>query len=540
MKTLLKLSIVPAIVTAIAGYGWWYLTVPAINIFDYGFILLLFIIAFVFICSLSLAYALVEEEDAAKNIFGWSIAGLISAMVVLFLILPVFGSPLMRAKSYSNIVSVKTKDFKKDFPESKVDQLALLSKTSAKNIGNSYLGTIDKVSQFNVSDEYRQITINKQPYRISPLEYASLTRWYNNRKDGIHYYVKVNQTTGKAELVHLKKGMRYTASSYFGDDVMRKLRRDYMTTLFSDPSFEVDDEGNPWYVATTYTRKFGFGGPLDPNGVILLDPISGNSKVYKLKDVPSWVDRVYGAHDTIKRINWHYKYADGFWNTVFSKTNIKKTTVDDSDEEDAEDTTYISIGDDIYLYTGLTSINSDSSNLGFVLTNLRTRETVFYALPSATESRARKSAEGAVQEKKYDANSPILVKINGQSYYLSSLEDSGNLVKAYALVNAEDFQQVFVSSNINDLVAQVSGNKSNSESETGGKSDKSAKMSGQISDIKTQVVDGTTIYYIKVNDSIYKIKADADTLDQLPFIAVGQTITANLKDNNYLANIDLQ
>ena len=332
--------------------------------------------------------------------------------------------------------------------------------------------------------------------------------------------------------------MRYTASSYFGDDVMRKLRRSYMTTLFSDPSFEVDDEGNPWYVATTYTRKFGFGGPLDPNGVILLDPISGNSKFYKLKDVPSWVDRVYGAQDVIERINWHYGLANGFWNTIFGKSNIKKTTVDDSDEEDAEDTTYISIGDDIYLYTGLTSINSDSSNLGFVLTNLRTRETVFYPLPSATERRARKSAEGAVQEKKYDANSPILVKLNGQSYYLSSLEDNGNLVKAYALVNAEDFQQVKVSSDIKDLIAQVTTK--SADQKTSKDSKGLSEVSGQISDIKTQVVDGTTIYYVEVNDTIYKIKADADTLDQLPFIVVGQTLTASLKENNYLYNVDLQ
>lgn len=243
---------------------------------------------------------------------------------------------------------------------------------------------------------------------------------------------------------------------------------------------------------------------------------------------------MYSASDVIDRINWHYGYANGFWNTVFSKSNIKKTTVDYGDDS-AEDSTYISIGDDIYLYTGLTSINSDSSNLGFVLTNLRTRETVFYPLPSATERRARKSAEGAVQEKKYDANSPILVKLNGQSYYLSSLEDNGNLVKAYALVNAEDFQQVKVSSDIKDLIAQVTTKSSDQKT-----SKSSTEISGQISDIKTQVVDGTTIYYVKVNDTIYKIKADADTLDQLPFIAVGQTITASLKDNNYLANVKLQ
>ena len=172
------------------------------------------------------------------------------------------------------------------------------------------------------------------------------------------------------------------------------------------------------------------------------------------------------------------------------------------------------------------------------MTNLRTRETVFYPLPSATERRARKSAEGAVQEKKYDANSPILVKLNGQSYYLSSLEDNGNLVKAYALVNAEDFQQVKVSSDIKDLIAQVATK--SADQKTSKDSKGLSEISGQISDIKTQVVDGTTIYYVKVNDTIYKIKADADTLDQLPFIAVGQTITANLKDNNYLQDVNLQ
>lgn len=115
-----------------------------------------------------------DDDDSAKSIAGWSIAGLVMFFVVMFMVLPFFGSEFVRAKDYSKIISVKTKDFNKDFPESNVDQLALLSKTSAKNIGNSYLGTIDKVSQFNVSDEYRQITIDKKPYRVSPLEYASI------------------------------------------------------------------------------------------------------------------------------------------------------------------------------------------------------------------------------------------------------------------------------------------------------------------------------------------------------------------------------
>ena len=171
MKILITRISISAILTAIIGYSWWYIFVPAINIFDYGFLWLLIVMAIVFFTCMALS---ADDDDSAKSIAGWSIAGLVMFFVIMFMILPFVGSEFVRAKDYSKIISVKTKDFNKDFPESNVDQLALLSKTSAKNIGNSYLGTIDKVSQFNVSDEYRQITIDKKPYRVSPLEYASI------------------------------------------------------------------------------------------------------------------------------------------------------------------------------------------------------------------------------------------------------------------------------------------------------------------------------------------------------------------------------
>lgn len=58
---------------------------------------------------------------------------------------------------------------------------------------------------------------------------------------------------------------------------------------------------------------------------------------------------------------------------------------------------YLSIGNDIYLYTGVTSANADESNLGFILENMRTGEITKYSLASATEESARESAEGAVQ-----------------------------------------------------------------------------------------------------------------------------------------------
>lgn len=514
-------------ITAIASFGLFYFMLPAFNISDFKFTIWLVVTIGLF---LFCQYTLAELDDDKTNakIYVLSIPSLVMLLLITGVIGPFFASSIFHAKSYSEIISVKDKNFKDDFPETEINHLALLDRKSAEKIGNSYLGQIDKVSQFEVSDEYRQITIKDEPYRVSPLQYASLIRWYNNRNDGIPYYVKVNQTTGKAELVKLKKGMKYTASSYFNDDLARKLRFSYPTELFSDPSFEVDDEGNPWYVATTYERKFMFGVK-DPNGVILFDPITGKSKKYDLKDVPKWVDRVYGAEDTIKKIDWHYSLKNGYWNTVFAKTDIKKTT---------DEYNYISIGSDIYLYSGLTSINSDSSNLGFVLVNMRTRETTFYKLASTTESNAMRSAEGAVQDKRYDATSPILTKLNGQSYYLVSLKDNGNLIKAYALVNAEDFQQVKVAENINDLLEAV--NVQTIKDTDQPKESSKNEIKGKIATIKTQVVDGTTIYYVKLEDGkIYKIKASAKTLDVLPFIEIGQTISGFVDTDNFLSNVTI-
>ena len=522
-------KIVSLVIALIVYAIYWYITLPAFNLTDYYFLGGVILFAFAYYGALTF---LTEDTDAVKTIPNYVIMGIIAFWAIVAIALSIFSSPMFQAKNYSDLIHVENKEFNTDFPNTDVNKLALLDKTSAVKIGNSLMGTIDKESQFEISGEYRQITIKDEPYRVSPLGYASFIRWLNNRKDGIQYYIKINQTTGKGELVKLKKGMKYTASSYFTDDVSVKLRLSYPTTLFGDPSFEVDDEGNPYYIATTYYRKFIFG-PKEPNGAILLNAVTGETKEYSLDNIPKWVDRVYSAENVIRRVNQHYTYKKGFWNSIFSKEGVRQTT---------DEYNYITIGSDIYLYTGLTSVNADSSNLGFVLVNMRTRETNFYRLPSVTETSAMKSAEGAVQEKGYDATAPILTKLNGQAYYLVSLKDKGSLIKAYALVNAEDFQKVIVNTNINELIKSVTGEEINNidEAVTGEEVKQKEKVSGTVTSIKTQVVDGTTVYYLKINDKIYKIQANKNTLDKLPFLEVNQIITAENDEDNFLSNITFE
>ncbi|TFH45566.1 hypothetical protein E3305_05025 [Streptococcus equinus] len=461
------------------------------------------------------------------------IGAVIVGIVLLLSVSSFFNSRLFRAKSYANVIKVKDADFTSDFPETDISHLALLDRSSAKKIGDTYLGTIDKVSQFGISDDYRQVTIGEQPYRVSPLEYKSFWKWFSNHKEGIGYYVKVNQTTGKAELVKLDKGMKYSDSEYFFNDTLRYLRLKYPTAIFGDPSFEVDDQGNPYYVATTYKPKFMLSSS-DPTGAILLNAVTGETKRYDLKDIPDWVDRVFSANNVISRVDDYYTYQKGFWNTVFSQTGVKKTT---------DIYNYISIGSDIYLYTGITSATADSSNLGFILVNMRTREVTNYKLASATETAAQESAEGEVQEKHYEATAPTLVKLDGKAYYLVSLKDAAGLVKSYAIVDAEDYQQVTVDNDIETLIAKFTDSDTSALSGVTTNSGKSAEkvkvITGVVDKLASQMISGSTVYYISSSGEIYKVKATTDTTDSLPFLTVGDQFKGELQKDNYLTKFEI-
>ncbi|MBY4973656.1 hypothetical protein K6V43_09800 [Streptococcus suis] len=453
-------------------------------------------------------------------------------VVLLIIVLGVINSHIFRAKDYSSVVTVEEADFKTDFPETDISKLALLDRASAEKIGDTYLGTIDKVSQFGISNDYRQITIGQQPFRVSPLEYKSFWKWLSNHQDGIGYYVKVNQTTGKAELAKLNEAMHYSDSEFLLNDTLRHLRLQYPTTIFGKPSFEVDDKGNPYYIATIYEPKFGLSSH-DPIGAIVLDAVTGESKKYRLEEIPEWVDRVYSAENVISRVDDHYTYQNGFWNTIFSQTGVKNTT---------DSYNYISIGSDIYLYTGITSATADSSNLGFILVNMRTREITNYKLASATESAAQESAEGEVQEKGYKATAPSLVKLVDTAYYLVSLKDDAGLVKSYALVDAEDYQQVTVNNDVASLISQVTGRDASSlaglaTTTNGDSSQPTEVVTGKVEAVASQMIGGSTVYYIQSEGKIYKVKATEDSTDQLPFIKVGDQFTGQLDKKNYLQQV---
>ncbi|MTB58101.1 hypothetical protein [Streptococcus uberis] len=542
-----RVQLLAAVVSFFVLVNYYWMHLPPINLLSGDFWLFMILILFLIAINLIIASASnglkllfgkkskvkkVKDVTQYVSLFSGPIRWIFLTILAISLglgMISFFNGKMFRAKSYANVIKVKNADFKQDFPESNLSTLALLDRESAEKIGDTYLGTIDKVSQFGISKDYRQITIGKQPFRVSPLEYKSFWKWLTNRQVGINYYVKVNQTTGKAELVKLKEAIKYSDSEYLFRDTKRHLRFLHPFTIFGDPSFEVDDQGHPYYVATTYAPKFGLSS-LDPNGAILLNAVTGKTKYYHLKDIPKWVDRVYSAENVLSRVNDHYTYQKGYWNTVFSQTGVKQTT---------DSYNYITIGSNIYLYTGITSATADASNLGFILVNMRTREVTNYQLASATEKSAMTSAEGEVQEKGYSATAPTLVKLNGKAYYLVSLKDGGSLVKSYALVDAEDYQQVTVNNDIETLISQFTDRDTSGLSLNSSTGKKAKIVSGQVDHLASQIISGTTVYYILSGNDIYKVRASKDTPDELPFLKIGDHFKAELGEANYLQNLKI-
>ena len=362
---------------------------------------------------------------------------LIIVIIIGGLIFNIISSPFFIANKYYERIDVKEVDFS-EIKEVDFNKTAIIDRDSTLALGDRVMGQMPElVSQFEVSPEYTQISYKDSVYRVTPLEYADVLKYFLNRDEGIPAYITVNSTTGEAELVKLKDlvldGMRYVPSALFNENLSRKLQLDYPTKIFGKPSFEIDEDGHPWYICTTYTHK-GIEALTSVDGVVIFDPITGDSTYYDDPlEAPSWVDRIYPEKLVIEEVNNYGMYKDGFLNSIFGQKDVIVTS---------EGYNYLEKDGDIWIYSGLTSANSDAANLGFILVNLRTHEGLKINSAGANEISAMNSAMGHVKNYGYHATFPILVNVNSKPTYLMALKDDAGLIKMYAMVDAADYQKV--------------------------------------------------------------------------------------------------
>lgn len=445
------------------------------------------------------------------------------AITVLSAVMSVIGSQFFNAKRYNQLITLQDGDFTADVAEISQEQIPIVDKDTATRLGQRKLGEMsDLVSQFEIQDIYTQINYKGKPVRVTPLMYGDVIKWLNNQKEGIPAYITVDMTTQETQLVRLSEGIKYSDSEYFMRNLNRALRFKYPTKIFDNISFEIDENGTPYWVASVVDFKIGFWSGSDIKGAVLMNAQTGESEYYKLTEIPTWVDQIFDSEMVINQLVYNGKYRSGFFNSIFGQRGVLQPT---------NGYNYLAIDDDVFLYTGMTSVTSDESNVGFVLTNLRTKATKFYTIPGAEEYSAMSSAEGQVQHLKYNSTFPLLLNVSDRPTYFMSLKDSAGLVKMYAFVDVNQYQIVGTGSTVESARADYIS-KLKTENVADIEEAPATELTGVIENINSAVVDGNTIYYIKLEkyDKIYT--AAVTKSDLLPFATKGQTIKATVTENS--------
>ena len=446
-----------------------------------------------------------------------------SIPVLLVVLIPVavlllgmlISSPIFNARSYASIIDVEDSDFAEDIPETgEITNIALMDTASATILGNRTLGSLSHVvSQYTVSTSYTQINYRRTPQKVANLEYDGFFKWIGNKDAGVPGMVMVDPVNNTAEYIEFSEPMYYVESAYFEQDLMRKLRFMYPTKIFESVSFEVDDDGHPYYIVSCAEPQVLMFGAYDITEVIIFDPCNGTGEIYPVSEAPAWLDIVYTGYLATDKYNWYGTLSGGFLNSIIGNVGCKQAT---------DDFGYIVLEDDVWYFTGVTSaVSDDKSNIGFIITNARTGEYKFYPVIGAEEHSAMAAAEGEVQEKGYTASFPSLINVADQATYIMTLKDAAGLVKLYALVNVENYSIVATGQSQAEAMSAYKKLLQQNDIDVG---DSGAAVEIEVENVRIATVAGASTVYITATDgNVYKGYLETD--ETLILIRIGDRLT---------------
>lgn len=515
------------LIAVILAFSYYYVTLPAINIHSPGF--WFFVIGAFVIISIVVGITTANLDRNGqrrpgpffKNKLFTIFSSITGVILLIYIIGSILSSPLINASKYQKLITITERNFSDDIKEISYNEIPILDKDSASLLGSRKMGSIvEFVSQFEVGTNYTQINYKGVPTRVTPLMYGSFIKWFTNRSEGIPAYMQIDMTKQDVKLMKLTNGIKYSESERFGRNIYRHLRFNYPTYIFDTINFEIDDDGIPYWICPVKDYTIGLFGGQTVGKVVLVNAVTGQHEDYEVQNVPNWVDRVYSAELLISFYDYYGTLKHGYWNSVFSQRDALQTT---------NGYNYIALEDDVWVYTGVTSVGGDESNVGFVLMNQRTAETRYYSISGAEEFSAMASAEGQVQHLGYRATFPLLLNIGSEPTYFIALKDAAGLVKKYAMVNIEQYQIVAIGDTVNQcekIYLELMKTSGISVTDTS----KLPKITGFISKIAAGVVDGNSHYYILLenSDEIY----DVEVADYIKIVTynVGDQITFTYLD----------
>ena len=548
--------VIRILVSAVLMFLLFYSMLPAVNLRDKNFLVFLILCILIFLVVNFLSYTkdflqtlgsgrgvqMVKDEETGQFVFrrnsgkrsgvslgrplkyGFIAIGLI---IILMTVASLLGLQFFNATRYRDLITIEDGDFAQDVAELNMSQIPVVDKDTASRLGSRKLGEMTElVSQFEIQDDYTQINYKGSPYRVTPLRYADPVKWLFNHKEGLPAYLTVDMVTQETNLVWLENGMRYSPSEYFFRNIYRYIRFKYPTKMFETVSFEIDDNGTPYWIAPTISYRIGWDGK-DIDGAVLVNAVTGESEWYAKEDVPQWVDQLYYAELLIGQLDDNGRFQHGYINSVFGQKDVRRTTYGYN---------YMAINDDVYLYTGMSSVTADESNIGFVLVNCRTKETKFYTVPGATETSAMASAQGQVQHLNYSATFPLLLNISNRPTYFLSLKDNAGLVKMYAFVDVEQYQIVGTGQTIDEAKSNYRKALNLEDVDVQEPVD-STEISGTVASLASAVVSGNTCYYFTLEGDSQVYTASVDIHEKLPFMQPGAELSFSYAEDGAVRRV---
>lgn len=490
--------LISLLVTAVFGCVYFYVKVPALNMQSAEFYTFVYLLCIVYcVCNI---FVTGFRASGIKEYFQHLLRKctipviIVAALLVISVVGGIAGNVLFRAKSYAKLLDIQQGDFAEEVQEASWEQIPMLDGDSANTLANKKMGELsDLVSQFEVDNMSAQINFNDAPVRATYLNYGDIIKWLTNRNEGIPAYLLIDMVTQEVSVQRVEGGMKYSPSEPLNRNIYRHLRFKYPTKMFYDVNFEVNDEGVPYWCATTVKKTIGLFGGTDVSGAVLVNAVTGECNYYPIEDVPNWVDRVCSADLIMEQYDYYGLYQEGFWNSILGQSGCTKST---------EGYNYIAMDDDVWVYTGVTSVGGDESNLGFMLVNQRTKEARYYVCAGANERAGMNSAQGAVQQYSYMATFPILLNIGDEPTYFMALKDASQLVKMYAMVNVSQYQIVATGTTVEECQENYAEQlaKNGLTEEVPEVIAEQQEVTGRIAEIRSSVMDGDTYYFIRLQE----------------------------------------
>ena len=499
--------LVALLATIFAGVGIYYFCLPAWNLRSVGLYLFFTVMSLIAMLFLALAETfndnVIISVGDKKNFHFYTVIKFFGVLASIFAIVIIVGelssAQLFRAASYQSLIEIEEGDFENEIASNNIDEIAVVDVDTAKRLGDRTIASLENPSWYEVDNEYNLILYHDKQYRLSPLNYGGIFKYFKASSIGIPGYVLVDAISQEATLVTLEDNIMYSPSALFGHDLKRHLRSQYPTYIFGSSFFEIDENGKPYWVTSVKNITIGLFGGGKEESFIVTDAYSGKSQEYTVDSLPEFIDHAFDVDYLMQMTYYNLEYIDGFLNHLTSKTGVNRTSYcyrnTDPENYFAGYNTTIS-SDGIVFYTGVTPANAAESINGFILASPRTGVVKYYPCSGAEESSAQSAVESLVQNYGYQATFPTVINIEGIPTYFMTLKDNSGLIQRYAFSNIANYSISVQAPTLDEALAQYlerigSSSEIVSEDETV----EFSSISGEISSLYTAQIDGYTYFY---------------------------------------------